>query len=151
MRYLDQEPNSTSVDAIKGIWVATDDATVMGEVRTLANAYFPSVHSEDIVFAAGGVPGGVQTSKITTHSVNQVPTHDDHETVAPLRAFMRCRLRSPVRLPWCHSCLSTLRARVWFRIRRINLLWYWARTAASCSPVPVSRPKLEVGKPNTIE
>lgn len=86
VRYLEQEPNGTSVDAIKGIWVASDEATVvMDEVHTLADAYFPSAHSEDIVFAAVGVPGGAKRSKIASYSIHQVPTRGGHEIVSPLQ------------------------------------------------------------------
>ncbi|CAM9114923.1 unnamed protein product [Laminaria digitata] len=66
--YLEHQPSGMSVAAIKGIWVASDDAAVVGEVRTLADKYFPSVRSEDIVLAADGVPGGPETSPVTTHS-----------------------------------------------------------------------------------
>ena len=72
MRYLQQEPNGTSVGAIKGIWVASDTSEIVNKVRSLAGAYFPSVQSEDIVYVANGVLGGVQTSRMTTHSISQV-------------------------------------------------------------------------------
>ncbi|CAM9235847.1 unnamed protein product, partial [Laminaria digitata] len=71
VHYLEQEPNGSSVDAVKGIWVASDATSVVSEVRALADAYFPSVLSEDIVFVAGGVPGGVQTERMTTRSNKQ--------------------------------------------------------------------------------
>ena len=74
VRYLQQEPSGTSVDAIKGIWVASDASDMVNEVRALAGAYFPSVLSEDIVYVANGVLGGVQTSRMTTHSISQVQT-----------------------------------------------------------------------------
>lgn len=82
VRYLDQEANGISVDDIKGIWVASDDATVVDEVRTQAHWYFPSVLSEDIVYIAGGVPGAAQFSSVTTESKQQVLSHGDIETVA---------------------------------------------------------------------
>lgn len=72
VRYLQQEPNGTSVGSIKGIWVASDSADVVNEVRAQAGAYFPSVGSEDIVYAAGGVTGGVQTSEMKTLTITQV-------------------------------------------------------------------------------
>ena len=60
------------MDHIKGIWVASDNETVVDEIRFLANAYFPNVRSEDIVYVAGGVPGGVQIPDVTTVSMAQV-------------------------------------------------------------------------------
>lgn len=75
MRYLDQAPNGISVDAIKGIWVASDDATVVDEIRTQVHLHFPSVLREDIVYVAGGVPGAAQVSNVATASNKQVLIH----------------------------------------------------------------------------
>ena len=72
VRFLEQGPDGISVSAIKGIWVASDASDVVNKVRALSSAYFPGVRSEDIVYAGGGVPGGVQTSAMTTHSISQV-------------------------------------------------------------------------------
>ena len=70
--YLEDQPTRTPADRIKGIWVASDDETVVNEVRSLAHAYFPNVRNEDIVYVAGGVPGGVQIPNVTTVSMRQV-------------------------------------------------------------------------------
>ena len=72
VNFLEHETNGTSVDAIKGIWVASDDENIVDEVRKTAGAYFPSVLSENIVYVAGGVPGGPQSHKIATHTDAQV-------------------------------------------------------------------------------
>ena len=67
--------------AIKGIWVASDEAEMINEVHALAGTYFPGVLSEDIVFVDGGVPGGVKTSNMTTHSHQQVSINGALETI----------------------------------------------------------------------
>ena len=89
------------MDAIKGIWVASDAAEVINEVHTLAGTYFPSVLREDIVYVDRGVPGGVQTSKITTHSYQQVPLHGALDTIIANNQMMPSTLG---RLLQHHSC-----------------------------------------------
>ena len=84
VRVLEQEPNGTSVDAINVIWVASGDTNVVNEVREMSSAYFPNVLSEDVVYVAGGVPGGVHIEKVSTHSNEQVRTHGSLETIEPL-------------------------------------------------------------------
>ncbi|CAM9461762.1 unnamed protein product, partial [Laminaria digitata] len=71
VNYLEEDASRTPVDEIRGIWVASDDLTMADEVRTLAHTYFPNVLSEAIVFVAGGVPGGVETSGVATHTNKQ--------------------------------------------------------------------------------
>lgn len=70
--YLEDEPTRTPANEIKGIWVASDNTTVVDEVRALAHMYFPSVTSKNIVYIAGGVPGMVQIPEVTTVSMRQV-------------------------------------------------------------------------------
>lgn len=73
MNYLEEEGTSrTSVGEIRGIWVASDSAAMAEEVRSLAHAYFPNVMDKAIVFVADGVPGGVATSGVFTHTNSQV-------------------------------------------------------------------------------
>ena len=67
-----EDSSRTSVNEIRGIWVASDDMTMVDEVRTLAHTYFPNVSGEAIVCVAGGVPGGVETSGVFTHTNRQV-------------------------------------------------------------------------------
>ena len=70
--FLEKGLNGTSADDIEGIWVASDDAKMIDEVRTLAGNYFPSVRSEDIVYAANEVAGSLQPSNMVTHTNHQV-------------------------------------------------------------------------------
>ena len=72
LRYLGETPTRTPSDAIKGIWVASDNVTAVNEVAAIANAYFPNVLRENIVFVAGGVPGGVEIPDVPTTSTTQV-------------------------------------------------------------------------------
>lgn len=70
--YLEDEPSRTPAHKIKGIWVASDNTTVVNEVRSLSHAYFPNVRDKDIVYVGGGVPDGVQISNVTTETHFQV-------------------------------------------------------------------------------
>lgn len=72
VNHLEEDSSRTSVNEIRGIWVASDDMTMVDEVRTLAHTYFPNVSGEAIVCVAGGVPGGVETSGVFTHTNQQV-------------------------------------------------------------------------------
>lgn len=86
MDYFEKETTPTGVDGIKAIWVASDDPDIVGEVRTLAPAYFPNVPSEAIVYAANGVTGGSNTTGVDTITQTQV-----------------C-FTALGRLQYCHSC-----------------------------------------------
>ena len=99
--FLQQEPTGTSVGAIKGIWVASDEAEMINEVHALAGTYFPGVLSEDIVFVDGGVPGGVKTSNMTTHSHQQVSINGALETIIANNPNMSPTLGRLLRR---HSC-----------------------------------------------
>ena len=52
--------------------MASDNVTAVNEVAAIANAYFPNVLRENIVFVAGGVPGGVEIPDVPTTSTTQV-------------------------------------------------------------------------------
>lgn len=63
-----------------GLWVASDDPTVVKEVRALGPTYFPNVTSDAVVWVGGGVPGGPETQGVATQTALQVtPTHHDGE------------------------------------------------------------------------
>ena len=72
LEYLEEKPTRTQAHGIKGIWVAADNVTAVEEVRAVANTYFPNVLIENIVYVAGGVPGGAQISEVPTMSYTQV-------------------------------------------------------------------------------
>lgn len=72
LEYLEEVPGRTPAADIKGIWVASDNLTAVDEVRAVASDYFPSVLSENIVYATGGVPGGVQIREVATTSMTEV-------------------------------------------------------------------------------
>eukprot|EP00904_Undaria_pinnatifida_P006339 jgi/Undpi1/2835/HiC_scaffold_14.g06212.m1 len=69
--YLNEDDSRIPVDDVKGIWVASDDYTMADEVSALAHTYFPNVDSNAIVWVAGGVPGGAETSGVFTHTNQQ--------------------------------------------------------------------------------
>eukprot|EP00904_Undaria_pinnatifida_P001895 jgi/Undpi1/11706/HiC_scaffold_36.g14001.m1 len=71
LRYTEENPTGTPAEAIKGIWVASDDKNMVDEVRSLAHEYFPSVNSEDIVYVAAGVAGGAKIPTVATVSMRQ--------------------------------------------------------------------------------
>ena len=72
MDYLEEEDKPPAVDDIKGILVASDNATIVDEVRDLAHLYFPGVRNETVVFIGEGVPGGVKNTGMTTQTRTQV-------------------------------------------------------------------------------
>ena len=131
--YLEDQPTRTPVGRIKGIWVASDDENVVNEVRSLAHAYFPNVRNEDIVYVAGGVPGGIQIPNVTTVSMRQVK-----HLVSSLGR--RKRSISVVRIyqPLCtfHQVIL-VRFQCMFNTRRCCLLWFCNNTrditVCSCS------------------
>lgn len=70
--YIEQSgADGLGVDTIAGIWVSSDDAGVVAEVRQLASAYFPNVATENIVTITFDtpVPGG---GELPTHSKQMV-------------------------------------------------------------------------------
>lgn len=72
LKYLKDDPTRTPVGKIKGIWVASDDKSVVDDFRSVAHTYFPRVRSEDIVYVASGLPGGIQVPEVMTFSYKQV-------------------------------------------------------------------------------
>lgn len=72
VNYLAEDSSRTPIDDIKGIWVASDDSSVVGEVRKLARTYFPNVSSENILFVSDGVPGGPKRGALATHVNREV-------------------------------------------------------------------------------
>lgn len=72
MDHLEDEDKPLAVDDVKGILVASDNATIVDEVPDLARAYVPRVRSEAIVFVSDGVPGGVKNPGMTTRTRDQV-------------------------------------------------------------------------------
>lgn len=57
--YLRNTEGATPVEEIKGIWVASDDSSVLGEVQEHWSKYFPNVERDMIVWISGD--GGVAT------------------------------------------------------------------------------------------
>lgn len=70
--YLLNSSDARQIDDIKGIWVASDTARVVDEVRKHASKYFPSVELHHIISVSNGVEGGPETIGVTTYSDKQV-------------------------------------------------------------------------------
>lgn len=52
VRYLEGDAGRTSVELIKGIWVASDDPDVLEEVRSVAHLYFPNISNGSIAMVS---------------------------------------------------------------------------------------------------
>lgn len=70
--YLLNSSHGRPIEDIKGIWVASDDPNVAGEIRANASKYFPNVERDSIVWVSDGVEGGPETSGVATYSTSQV-------------------------------------------------------------------------------
>ena len=68
VKYYDSEFTTIGVNDIEAIWVASDDNTVIDEVRSICVNYFPNVRNESISYASNGIRGGLKTAQ-------DVPTH----------------------------------------------------------------------------
>eukprot|EP00904_Undaria_pinnatifida_P002353 jgi/Undpi1/12118/HiC_scaffold_5.g01794.m1 len=101
--FLEKGLNGTSADDIEGIWVASDDAKMIDEVRTLAGNYFPSVRSEDIVYAANGVAGSLQPSNMVTHT-----NHQSYGSLVYLMADLEQLAAADVFVGTCSSNIGRL-------------------------------------------
>lgn len=77
--YLEEDVDAerTSVDKIKGIWVASDDPAVLDEVRAAAPTYFPKVKSDAVIMVSSGVPGGPDAKGMQTRTEKQVRHKDE--------------------------------------------------------------------------
>ena len=63
--YMKMKDNSLTVDKIMGIWVASDDITVVNEVRNITSMYFPSIERQDVVKEESP-----ETKRVPTHTKN---------------------------------------------------------------------------------
>ena len=72
LEYLEKSPTRTPADEIQGIWVASETYTVVGEVAAVANAYFPNVLIDNIVYVSGGMPNEGEILHVPTRSTTQV-------------------------------------------------------------------------------
>lgn len=70
--YLEADEDRPPARDIEGVWVASDDPTVVEELRALVPTFFPSVNSDGIVWVGGGVHGGPETTGVATHTKFQV-------------------------------------------------------------------------------
>lgn len=60
------------MEAIQGIWVASDDHDVVEEVKDLAPQYFPEVRLDNIIWISGGIDGVLEGKGIHTRTERQV-------------------------------------------------------------------------------
>lgn len=69
--------NGTSSDDIKGIWVSSDDPTVISEVKQLAADFFPNVGEANIIWissrAVSGIPNRNGTIPTATYAMVSPP------------------------------------------------------------------------------
>jgi hypothetical protein len=69
VKYYDSEFTTLGVNDIEAIWIASDDSTVIDEVRSICVNYFPNVRNESISFASNGINGGLKTTTdVRTHT-----------------------------------------------------------------------------------
>lgn len=69
-KFLEDSPQGVSVEDITGLWVASDDPSVIGEMQSLAQQYFPNVGPESVIWISG------RTATKTSHEP-RVATHSD--------------------------------------------------------------------------
>lgn len=79
-----EEATLTGTNGIEAIWVASDDRTVVDEVRSLAPAYFPNVNRGAAVYVDDGVTGGSDSTGVDTHTITQVRTALQQYSTGPL-------------------------------------------------------------------
>lgn len=84
---------------IKGIWVASDTAQVVDEVRAHASKYFPNVELRNIVSISNGVEGGPEMLSVPTFSENQVRYWQERGMFTMPNAFI---------LPTCRTFYASL-------------------------------------------
>lgn len=70
--YIRDSPRGLSVADITGLWVASDDASVIGEVQSLAQQYFPNIGPESVIWISGRT---APRSKASNEPL--LPTHSD--------------------------------------------------------------------------
>lgn len=78
---MEDGSNTANVEDIRGIWVASDDSTVVEKVKQLAPNYFPNVESSMIEWISGGVQGGPKSGKIATRGLNAVSRYNIYNDV----------------------------------------------------------------------
>lgn len=66
--------DDAAIEAIKGVWVASDDPSVVMELRGLVHRYFPNVDEENVVYISDGEKQGTGTTGVNTYTDDQVIT-----------------------------------------------------------------------------
>lgn len=69
---LQNNTDGIPVDSIKGIWVASNDPSVLNKVRAIAVTYFPNVRGDTITMVSSGIPRGPHMDVVRTHTSRQV-------------------------------------------------------------------------------
>lgn len=75
MAYLEEEESELNVEDIKGIWVASDDDSVVQRLREVAPSYLPNVDTSNIYWASRGVEGGPEIFRTATYTSKAVSDH----------------------------------------------------------------------------
>lgn len=63
--------DDAAIEAIKGVWVASDDPSVVMELRGLVHRYFPNVDEENVVYISDGEKQGTGTTGVNTYTDDQ--------------------------------------------------------------------------------
>ena len=69
---MESEDSQLEVPDIKGIWVASDEATVVDTIKAIAPSYLPNVDSTAVFSVSGGIEGGPKVSQTATRTDKEV-------------------------------------------------------------------------------
>lgn len=72
--FLRDSPGGLCAADITGLWVASDDPTVLQDMQSLAPRYFPNVGFESIIWVSGrtAIRPKLSREPLATHSVDMV-------------------------------------------------------------------------------
>lgn len=86
INYLNE--SKISVDDIAGIWLASDDPTVISETRELASVYFPNIHDDLIVHSSANKKQEAETTSVSQGYRSFVYLISDLEQLSKAEVFV---------------------------------------------------------------
>lgn len=74
--FLRNSPRGLSRENITGLWLSSDDDTVLGEMQRLAPRYFPNVGQESVIWISGrtAIRSNASQEQLATHSGDMART-----------------------------------------------------------------------------